>query len=67
MFSLRSFIMMGLLDAVVKMNNYQVVLNAVGWQEKGVLVDADLAMLYAKIAARESQEIPFETTDLIDG
>ena len=43
MFSLREFVKSGLVKAVGKMADYQVILNAVGWHEKGVLVETDLA------------------------
>lgn len=43
MFNLREFVKKGLLDAVGKMADYQVILNAVGWHEKGVLLEEDLA------------------------
>ena len=43
MFNLRDFIKRGLLDAVGKMADYQVILNATGWYEKGVLLEEDLA------------------------
>lgn len=49
MFSLRKFIMKGLLNAVGKLADYQVILNATGWYEKGVLLEEDLAEIQAKI------------------
>lgn len=49
MFSLREFVKGGLLKAVGKMADYQVILNAAGWLEKGVLVEEDLAELQAAI------------------
>lgn len=49
MFSLKDFIKKGLLDAVGKMADYQIILNSVGWMEKGVLDEADLAEISAKI------------------
>ena len=52
MFSLKDFIKKGLLDAVGKMADYQVILNAAGWHEKGVLNEADLADISAKIEAQ---------------
>ena len=52
MFNLKDFIKKGLLDAVGKMADYQVILNAVGWMEKGVLDEADLAEISAKIEAK---------------
>ena len=56
MFSLRDFIKKGLLNAVGKMADYQVILNAAGWLEKGVLDEADLAEISAKIDAQYSAE-----------
>ena len=54
MFSLRNFIKKGLLDAVGKMADYQVILNASGWYEKSVLLEEDLAEISAKIEAQHS-------------
>ena len=56
MFSLKDFIKKGLLNAVGKMADYQVILNAVGWHEKGVLDEADLAEISAKIDAQYPAE-----------
>ena len=52
MFSLKEFIKKGLLDAVGKMADFQVILNAAGWLEKGVLDETDLAEINAKIDAQ---------------
>lgn len=52
MFSLRQFIKNGLLDAVGKMADYQVILNAANWQEKGVLTEDDLAEIDTVINAQ---------------
>ncbi|MBR2472814.1 MAG: hypothetical protein IKB44_02545 [Clostridia bacterium] len=52
MFNLRDFIKKGLIDAVGKMADYQVVLNAAGWLEKGVLTEDDLAELDTLISAQ---------------
>ncbi len=52
MFNLKDFIKKGLLDAVGKMADYQIILNAAGWLEKGVLDEADLADINAKIEAQ---------------
>ena len=49
MFSLRNFVKKGLLDAVGKMADYQVILNAMGWYEKNVLLEEDLAEIQAAI------------------
>lgn len=42
MFSLRAFIIKGLRDAVGKLADYQIILNATGWHDKGVLTEEDL-------------------------
>ena len=57
MFSLKDFIKKGLLDAIGKMADYQVILNSVGWMEKGVLNEADLADINAAIEAAHPIEI----------
>ena len=73
MFSLRTFVMKGLLNAVGKMADYQVILNAMGWYEKGVLLEEDLAEIQAKIDEKntpieevEEVEEPQEEADLND-
>lgn len=43
MFSLREFVKKGFLDAVGKMADYQIILNAAGWHEKGILTEDDLS------------------------
>ena len=43
MFKLGDFIKKGLLKAVGEMADYQIILNSVGWFEKGVLTSEDLA------------------------
>ena len=43
MFSLRDFVKKGFLDAIGKMADYQIILNAAGWHEKGVLIEDDLS------------------------
>lgn len=49
MFILRNFIKNGFLSAIGKMADYQIILNAAGWFEKGVLSEADLAEIQAAI------------------
>lgn len=49
MFNLSSFIKNGFIAAVGKMADYQIILNAAGWFEKGVLSEADLAEIQAAI------------------
>jgi hypothetical protein len=63
MFSLKEFIKKGFLDAVGKMADYQIILNAAGWMEKGVLDEADLAEISAKIEAQYATE---EENELVD-
>lgn len=52
MFNLRAYIKKGFLEAVGKMSDYQIILNSVGWMEKGVLTEDDLAEINAKIEAQ---------------
>lgn len=49
MFNLKDFIKKGFLNAVGKLADYQIILNAVGWLEKGVLAEEDLAEIQAAI------------------
>ena len=49
MFNLGSFIKGGLIAAVGKMADYQIILNAAGWFEKGVLAESDLAEIQTAI------------------
>lgn len=65
MFSLKEFIKKGLLDAVGKMPDYWVIMNAAGWHEKGVLDEADLAEIGTAIEAlhvepENTEEVPTE-------
>ena len=57
MFSLNAFIKKGLMDAVGKMADYQVILNSVGWMEKGVLTEAELAEINEKIESQYLTEV----------
>ena len=66
MFILKNFIKKGLLDAVGKMADYQIILNSVGWMEKGVFDEADLAEINAKIDAQypvKTEEVLKETAE----
>ena len=49
MFNLREFLMRGFRDAVGKMADYQVIMNATGYYEKNVLTTDDLAELQSLI------------------
>lgn len=61
MFSLKDFIKNGLLGAVGKMADYQIILNAAGWLEKGVLDESDLGELQVAIDEKNSKN---ETEEL---
>lgn len=64
MFSLKEFIKNGLLKAVGHMADYQVILNAVGWHEKGVLDESDLAEIQNAIDAQyPTEEVGSETAE----
>lgn len=62
MFNLKEFVKSGLLKAVGKMADYQVILNAAGWLEKGVLTEDDLAEIQTTIEAQYT--IENETIDI---
>ena len=49
MFNLASFIKNGFIAAVGRMADYQIILNAAGWFEKGVLTETDLAEIQTAI------------------
>ena len=49
MINLGAVIKGGLIAAVGKMAEYQIILNAAGWFEKGVLTETDLAEIQAAI------------------
>lgn len=61
MFTLKDFIKKGLLNAVGKMADYQIILNAAGWLEKGVLTEDDLVEINSAIEA-QYPALPPETT-----
>ena len=55
MFNLGSFIKSGFIAAVGKMADYQIILNAAGWFEKGVLSEADLAEIQTAIDEKNAR------------
>lgn len=55
MFNLASFIKNGFISAVGKMADYQIILNAAGWFEKGVLNEADLAEIQSAIEEKNAR------------
>ena len=56
MFSLKEFLKKGLINAVGKMADYQIILNAAGWYDKGVLDDDDLVDIQAEIDKQYFEE-----------
>ena len=65
-FTLKSYIKRGLIDAVGKMADYQIILNSAGWMEKGVLSEDDLMEIQAAIDAQyvvEEPDVVEETGD----
>ena len=62
-FTLSGFIKRGLLSAVGKMADYQIILNAAGWLEKGVLSENDLMEIQAEIDAQYVVEEPETVVD----
>ena len=66
MFNLGSFIKSGFIAAVGRMADYQIILNAAGWFEKGVLSESDLAEIQTVIddknARLEAERLAVEET-----
>lgn len=56
MFSLRNFLMQGFRNAIGKMADYQIILNATGWYDKGVLLLEDLEELQRLIDEKNTPE-----------
>ena len=55
MFNLGSFIKSGFIAAVGRMADYQIILNAAGWFEKGVLNETDLAEIQSAIEEKNAR------------
>ena len=68
MFSLKEFVKTGLIDAVGNMADYQIILNAAGWFEKGVFTEADLADIQAEIDKHniEKEKLSEETAKVFE-
>lgn len=54
MFDYKKFLMTGFTDAIGKMADYQIILNANGYFEKGVLAEDDLAEIQRLIEAKNT-------------
>ena len=65
-FTLKSYIKRGLIAAVGKMADYQIILNSAGWMEKGVLSEDDLMEIQAAIDAQYVVEEPDIGTDAVE-
>ena len=68
-FTLKNYIKRGLIAAVGKLADYQIILNSVGWMEKGVLSEDDLADIQAAIGAQyvvEEQEEGLEEPMVVE-
>ena len=65
-FTLKNYIKRGLIAAVGKMADYQIILNSVGWMEKGVLTEDDLMEIQAAIDAQYVVEEPDMGMDSVD-
>lgn len=69
MFNLACFIKNGFIAAVGKMADYQIILNAAGWFEKGVLTETDLAEIQSNIdeknARLEAERLAAEESEII--
>ena len=57
MFILRDFLMKGFRDAVGKMADYQIFMNATGYYEKNVLTTEDLAELQSLIDEKNTPPV----------
>ena len=57
-FTLKNYIKRGLIAAVGKMADYQIILNSAGWMEKGVLDETDLMDIQTVIDAQYAVEEP---------
>lgn len=65
-FTLKNYIKRGLIAAVGKMADYQIILNSAGWMEKGVLSEDDLMEIQAAIDAQYVVEEPDIGTDAVE-
>ena len=65
-FTLKNYIKRGLIAAVGKMADYQIILNSAGWMEKGVLTEDDLMEIQAAIDAQYVVEEPDMSTDAVE-
>ena len=65
-FTLKNYIKRGLIAAVGKMADYQIILNSAGWMEKGVLTEDDLMDIQAAIDEQYIVDEPDMVTDAVE-
>ena len=65
MFDYREFLMKGFKNAVGKMADYQVIFNANGFYEKGILTEDDLAELQKMIDSKNAPAEVENTEELL--
>lgn len=58
MFSFRNFVKNGFLKAIGEMADYQIILNASAYYEKGVLTEEDLAEINTAMENYKPEEVP---------
>lgn len=63
MFNYRNFLMTGFRNAIGKMADYQIIFNANGYYEKGVLTEEDLAEIEGMIEAKNTQNDEILSSD----
>ena len=56
MFNLKDFIKKGLMLAIGNKPDYEIMLASVGWFEKGVFIESDLADIEAEIGKQYTNE-----------
>lgn len=60
-FTLQGYIKQGLISAIGKMADYQIILNSAGWLEKGVLTEDDLMEIQTAINAQYAEQDETDT------
>lgn len=63
MFSFRNFVKNGFLKAIGEMADYQIILNASAYYEKGVLTEEDLAEINIAMENYQPEEVPVIAED----
>lgn len=63
MFSLKDFIKKGLISAIGNLMDYQIILNAAGWLEKGILTEQDLSDIEIAIEEYKIQQEELQNSE----